>query len=472
MNLPTEYVDYMQNLLGDEFSLYLESLNHEADHGIRINRLKINSEKFLDISPFELNKIPYIDNGFIYDDKENPAKDVFYHAGLYYLQEPSAMLPANRLPIKKGDRVLDLCAAPGGKATELAGKLAGTGVLYANDISASRALALLKNLELCGAENIYVTAETPEKLADKLPLYFNKILCDVPCSGEGMFRKDSSLIKSWLEKGPQYYQEIQRNIVDSAYKMLAPGGMLMYSTCTFNVKEDEENIMYLLDKYSDLSLSEIDWYEGFTEGLLGLNKCVRVFPHKMKGEGHFLALLHKADINSNSLNNKDSIIINDTTNYESVIRTIANNSVNINKKNCNNINNKKYKSKNITRIKEGIQNNTTSCEEEVIQYKLPALKDNGFRDGLRYLRTGLMLNNSQHYAMTLSLDKYDLCLNMDYKDVRVLKYLKGETLFLNENETVDRGLVLILVNGFPLGFSKHDGNGKLKNLYNKGWRMN
>lgn len=434
MNLPVEYSDYMQKLLGDDFSLYLESLNKPADHGLRVNRLKISADEFLDISPINLKNIPYIDNGFIYDDKDNPAKDIYYHAGLYYLQEPSAMLPANRLPINKGDKVLDLCAAPGGKATELAGKLSGTGVLYANDISASRALALLKNLELCGAENIYVTAETPERLSEKLPLFFDKILCDVPCSGEGMFRKDNSLIKSWIENGPEYYQSIQRDIIDSAYKMLAPGGMLMYSTCTFNIKEDEENIMYLLEKYSDLSLIDIEWYEGFTPGFLGLNKCVRVFPHKMNGEGHFLALLHKdGQLNTNL--GFDNTEANNC--YKSVIKTV-----------------------------------TAKNKKEITSYKLPALKDNGFRNGLRYIRTGLMLDNSQHYAMTLNQYKYDLCFNLKYADVRTSKYLKGETIFLDDTEYMDKGLVLILVDGFPLGFAKHDGSGKLKNLYNKGWRMN
>ena len=429
MNLPVEYLDYMKGLLGDEYSSYIDSLNNPSYHGLRANRLKISKEELRDKLSFSLKEIPFIDNGFIYDYKENPAKDVYYHAGLYYLQEPSAMLPANRLPIEEGDRVLDLCAAPGGKATELAGKLANTGLLYANDISASRALALLKNLELAGAANIYVTAETPENLSLKFPLYFNKILCDVPCSGEGMFRKEPSLIKSWIDKGPEYYQSIQRTIIDNAYEMLCEGGLLMYSTCTFNEKEDEENIIYFLDKHNDMELIDIEDYEGFSEGRLGLTKCVRVFPHKLTGEGHFLALLRK-------------------------------------KGNCEkNSSDKDFAPSKIISI-------TSKNKMEKLEYRLPPLKDNGYREGIRYIRTGLMLSDSQAYAMTLNSDTFDNYLNLTHDDIRTLKYIKGETIFLNEDEILSSGLSLILCDNYPLGFAKCDKSGKLKNLLSKTFRMN
>lgn len=426
MRLPEKYLSDMKSLLGDEFDAYIDSFNKPSYHGLRINRLKLTGESFLKLSPFEVKKVPFIDNGFYYDNEINPAKDVYYYAGLYYLQEPSAMLPANRLPIIENDKVLDLCAAPGGKATELAGKLNGTGLLYANDISASRAAALLKNLEMAGAENIYVTAENPEKLAEKLPGFFNKILCDVPCSGEGMFRKDSGLIKSWLEKGPDYYQPIQRSILESAYNMLADGGMIMYSTCTFSEKEDEDNILYFLDKHNDIKLCDIEWYEGFSHGYKGLDKCVRIFPHKMDGEGHFLALLKKDS-------NSEFVKTNEVSDSKIIKRT-------------------------------------TKDKKETIEYKLPPLKDNGYREGIRYLRTGLMLGESQPYAMSLN-KSYSNVINFSRDDIRVTKYLKGETIFLEENENVETGITLVLVDGFSLGFAKHDGNKKLKNLYYKGWRM-
>ena len=436
MNLPIEFTNYMQKLLGDEYADFINSYELPSYHGLRINRIKTSADGFEKISPFKLKRIPFIDNGFVYDNEDNPAKDAYYHAGLYYLQEPSAMLPANRLPVNPFDKVLDLCAAPGGKATELAGKLLGTGVLYANDISASRALALLKNLELAGAENIYVTAEKPENLALKLPQYFNKILCDVPCSGEGMFRKDASLIKSWKDKGPEYYQPIQREILDSAYEMLAPSGMIMYSTCTFNEMEDEDNIAYFLDKYDDMELVNIEWYDGFSKGIKGLDKCVRVFPHKMMGEGHFLALMRKKPF----IDEKFPVSNDD-------FRTFVAGGGEIIKK-------------------------QSKDKKEVIEYRLPKVKDNGYRDGIRYIRTGLMLNESQAYAMTLSKLNFDNCLDLNHDDIRVCKYLKGETIFLENDERLEKGLALVLVDSYSLGFVKSDGSGKLKNLYNKGWRMN
>lgn len=426
MNLPQKFLDYMKAILGDEYDDYINCLNEPSHHGIRINRLKYTDD-FSKISPFSVSRIPYIDNGYIYDNKENPAKDSYYYAGLYYVQEPSAMLPANRLPIEEGDKVLDLCAAPGGKATELAGKLNGTGLLYANDISASRANALLKNLELAGAPNIYVTAEKPENLEKRLPLFFDKILCDVPCSGEGMFRKEPSLIKAWEERGPEYYQPIQREIIESAYNMLKPGGMMMYSTCTFNELEDEANIQFLLDNHPDLELCDIEWYEGFTKGFSGLDKCVRVFPHKMMGEGHFLALLKKkgepsCEVACKTLNNNKKIIL-------------------------------------------------SKDKKTQLEYVLPNLSDNGYRDGLRYLRTGICLEDLPVYAMTLCGENYDVCFNLSHDDQRVIRYLKGETIFTENDEEVKKGLVLILVNSFPLGFCKSDGNGRLKNMYNASWRM-
>lgn len=436
MNLPEKYIDSINNILGNEAEDYFSCLNNGSNKGLRVNNLKISNEDFLNICPFDLEKIPYISNGFYYSKSDNPAKDPMYHAGLYYIQEPSAMLPANRLPIEEDDFVLDLCAAPGGKATELASKLNGTGILYANDISASRAKALLKNLENAGVKNLYVTAESPDKLASKLKGFFNKILVDAPCSGEGMFRKDESLIHSWNEKGPEYYSEIQKEILDSAYLMLAEGGMLMYSTCTFSILEDEANVQYLLEKYDDLKLLEIESNDGFSHGFFDrfnnpeLEKCVRVFPHKIKGEGHFLALFIKEGIKRQ--NEKAPL--------------------------------KEYTDKN-------------NCK-----YLLPGYKDNGFRTGLRYIRTGLFLGEdikgkkfkySNSYALSLKKGEFSNELILKENDSRVLKYLKGETIFLEDKEKniVEKGYVLILLNEYPLGFAVNDGRGTLKNMYNLGWRI-
>ena len=204
LKLSEEYLNRMRDLLGEEeFSAYLKSFDEERLYGLRVNTAKVTPEAFPELVSWDLKPVPWIPNGFYYEGTERPAKDPYYYAGLYYLQEPSAMTPAMLLPVKPGDRVLDLCGAPGGKSTELGVKLAGKGVLISNDISNSRAKALLKNLELWGISNICVTSETPDKLADVFGPWFDKILIDAPCSGEGMFRKDDDMVKSYEERGPE-----------------------------------------------------------------------------------------------------------------------------------------------------------------------------------------------------------------------------------------------------------------------------
>lgn len=192
MILPESFKDRIKEQLKDEYEDYIGCLDKGMNHGIRVNTAKISVEDFLKISPFELESIPWTDNGFYYDDRKYvPSKHPYYYAGLYYIQEPSAMTPASVLDIKPGDTVLDICAAPGGKSTELAAKLGNTGVLISNDISNSRAKALLKNLELFGTGNMSVVSEPPNKLSERFCNTFDKILVDAPCSGEGMFRNPS-----------------------------------------------------------------------------------------------------------------------------------------------------------------------------------------------------------------------------------------------------------------------------------------
>ena len=250
--LPVSFLDEMKQLLGDEYEDYLKSFQMPHFSGIRINSLKITNEHWQKIAPFPTEPVSWTPNGYYYEEEIKPSKDPYYFAGLYYLQEPSAMLPAAVLPVIPGDRVLDLCAAPGGKSTELGARLQGQGVLFSNDISNSRAKALLKNLELFGIPNICVTSETPEKLAQELPEYFDKILVDAPCSGEGMFRKDETMVKDWLVHGPGYYGPIQKQILEAAAALLAPGGVMVYSTCTFSVQENEESVSWLLSRHKDL----------------------------------------------------------------------------------------------------------------------------------------------------------------------------------------------------------------------------
>ena len=192
MELPIAFEQKMKMMLGSDYANYLASFAEDAHQGLRVNTAKISVEDFLKISPYALKPVPWCPNGFYYEKQEKPAKHPYYFAGLYYIQEPSAMTTASLLPIEKGDVVLDLCAAPGGKSTELAAKLNGSGLLITNDISNSRAKALLKNIEVFGVGNALVTSEPPNTLAKRFPAFFDKILIDAPCSGEGMFRKQNN----------------------------------------------------------------------------------------------------------------------------------------------------------------------------------------------------------------------------------------------------------------------------------------
>ena len=269
--LPEEFVLRMKELLGEEeLKEYLDCMKRPMEHGLRVNTLRMDPEDFRRNSLWKLEAIPWCPGGFYLSEDaiaDPPSRHPFYYAGAYYLQEPSAMLPAAALPVEPGDRVLDLCAAPGGKSTALAEKLKGEGYIVCNDISPSRAKALIKNLELFGVTNAIVTAETPEKLANAFPDHFDKILIDAPCSGEGMFRKSSSMIADWSPGKPAEYAAIQREILGHAVKMLRPGGMIMYSTCTYAPEEDEGSVQYLLElpeaQDKKLCIEEITAHPGF-----------------------------------------------------------------------------------------------------------------------------------------------------------------------------------------------------------------
>ena len=301
-DLPQSFLDSMKEILGEDYEAFLAGFDGQRQYGLRVNTLKMNLEEFERIAPFHLKKVPWISNGYFYEAEDVPARHPFYSAGLYYLQEPSAMTPASRLKVQPGERVLDLCAAPGGKATELGAALQGEGLLVANDINTARAKALLRNLELFGISNSFVTNEPPHVLAERFPEFFHKIMVDAPCSGEGMFRKNPAVVDSWQEKGPEYFSKLQREIIVQAADMLLPGGMMFYSTCTFSPLENEKTITYLLKEHPDMEVVPMEDYEGFAEGLTAYKDevfdescklCRRIWPHKMSGEGHFMALLHK-----------------------------------------------------------------------------------------------------------------------------------------------------------------------------------
>ena len=451
-DLPENFLASMKELLGEEFHDYLDCFSKERISGIRVNTNKISVERFREICPFPIRPIPWIPNGFYYDKEDNPSRHPYYAAGLYYIQEPSAMTPADLLPVEPGDFVCDLCAAPGGKATELGAKLKGKGFLLANDISNSRAKGLLKNLELFGLHNICISSEAPEKLLEKYGTFFDKILIDAPCSGEGMFRRDPNLIKSYREHGPAYYSPIQKEIILAAADLLKPGGYMVYSTCTFSTEEDEDVISYLLTERKDFTLCDVSSigksYEGFSSGRKGLSECVRIFPHCMEGEGHFIALLHK----SGTGEEKGKTILKEQKPYRNDSLT-------------------EFLQKTKTQLPQG----EILCKSgEVYLLSEPSFAV----DGIRFLRTGLHLGSveknrfepSQALAMASSIDGFSNVLNLSCEDERTIRYLKGETIPVAEGETTEtKGWCLVAVDGFPLGFGKRNGN-LLKNKYKPGWR--
>lgn len=445
MNLPEQYINKMKELLGDEFDAYIESFHAQRVYGLRVNTQKISVEDFLKISPFKLTPVPWIPNGFYYSEDEKPAKHPYYYAGLYYLQEPSAMTPACELPVVPGDCVLDMCAAPGGKSTELGAKLKGEGILISNDISSSRAKALLKNIELFGLKNAFVVNEDPKNMADLYESFFDKILIDAPCSGEGMFRKDNKLIKAWEKNGPEFYGEIQRDIVLYGADMLKPGGIMLYSTCTFSKHEDEDSIKYLIENRPEMELIEPSfWYEGFGHGLDGMDKCIRIWPHKMDGEGHFIAMLRKSeDAVMRSYSELEPSADKLAPELTDFLKDVS----------------MPYELSNIHMF-------------ENRAYLIPGMA--GEYKKLRKLRAGLLLGEvkknrfepSQAFAMALRMEEYRNVINLKADDPAVIKYLKGETLDIEEK---GNGWRLVCVDGYPLGWGKLTA-GTLKNKYHAGWR--
>ena len=445
-NLPPEYTAKMRDLLGDEYEAYAEAIEQPSCPGLRINTSKISVDDFVKRSPFNLEPVPWCPNGFYYDPvSDRPSAHPWYHCGLYYIQEPSAMAPASFLQIKPGDRVLDLCAAPGEKTTQLALAVRERGLLVSNDISASRAKALVKNIELFGLKNVVVTCESPQKLAECFPEYFDKILVDAPCSGEGMFRKGSRMIRAWSEHGPSYFAPVQKEITAEALRMLKPGGQILYSTCTFDPSEDEQTVEHMIRLCPELNILDLPHCEGFVPGfsrftgsdIKGIGKTVRLFPHRIRGEGHFVALLQKGSPEKDAYHEteelKENVIIRRETGRGKAAKTL--------------------------------------------RMEIPG--ETADMKGIYFKRSGLILGEEkasrfipgQAYAMTLRKGDWDIELDLTCEDERAVRYLKGESLLINEDDGLpDRGTVLILIGGFPAGWGQISGS-RIKNNLLAGWRM-
>ena len=470
-DLPQSFLDSMKEILGEDYEAFLAGFDGQRQYGLRVNTLKMNLEEFERIAPFHLKKVPWISNGYFYEAEDAPAKHPFYSAGLYYLQEPSAMTPASRLKVQPGERVLDLCAAPGGKATELGAALQGEGLLVANDINTARARALLRNLELFGISNSFVTNEPPHVLAERFPEFFHKIMVDAPCSGEGMFRKNPAVEDSWQEKGPEYFSKLQREIIVQAAVMLLPGGMMFFSTCTFSPLENEKTITHLLKERPDMEVIPMEDYEGFAEGLTSYRGevfdescklCRRIWPHKMSGEGHFMALLHKK-----------------SGTQQQVQQTVSQSSIWWEK--CKGLNKEQKAAAEdfFSHVNIAYDGKRIDVRGDNLYY-LPAPKYDG--RGLHFLRNGLFMGEfkkkrfepSQPFALALHAQDFDQVLDFPADDERLSRYLRGETLDVSDliaGEKKRKGWQLVMVAGHPLGFGKLVNN-NLKNKYPAGWRKN
>lgn len=436
--LPSDYLSQMQQLLGDDYQAYLKSFEQSPLSAIRINTLKITVADFLAIAPFKLMPIPWASDGFYIAEDSAPAKHPYYHAGLYYIQEPSAMAPAASMPLKNGDCALDLCAAPGGKTTQIACAVGGDGAVLANDISASRQKALIANIERMGIKNVIVSAEAVAKLNRPFADYFNHVLIDAPCSGEGMFRKDTQVIKAWSPDACNTYSQLQSELLNSAINMLASGGSATYSTCTFTPKENEMVVSAVLAQHHNLQNSAID--NGvFSAPLAGYPQLgARLLPYRQQGEGHYLARLIKtagqaAKRQLNANNQPPSVL---------------------------------------AQFMDDVLVKPLHAHFKIIGDKVYALPKIALPcEGLRILRSGWLLGQikgsqfipAHSFATGLKREQLKRCIDLTADDIRVMKYLKCETLTIDE-QPLEKGWYTVCVDGFTLGWGKVQGN-QLKNKY-------
>ena len=462
IKLPAELAARLENQLGirgmEEFTA---CLGKRPAAGLRLNTAKGTLSQLQGLMPFPLEAIPWAPAGFMFPEDERPGKLPYYQAGLYYLQDPSAMAPAAALDAQPGERVLDLCAAPGGKTTQIAAAMAGDGLLVANDYNPRRIKALIWNLEHWGATNCVVLNEEPERLAAAAPGFFDKILVDAPCSGEGMLRKDPEAARNWRKYSGRLCRETQDRLLDQAALMLAPGGRLVYSTCTFNPLENEGAVADFLERRPDFRLVPLPLFQGWQPGA-ALKDCRQLWPHLGDGEGQFFACMAKNTMQKG-------------WDYPGSEGASA--------------------GRRPDRA-DGEAGGDSALDEELRPFG-EFMKDNFYRPlsgpfalynghvyrfppdlpnlaGLKVSRhgwyLGLIRNGrftpSQHLAMGMKAERMKRRLDLDPREETTERYLKGETLMIGG----DKGWTLVTLAGYPLGFGKQTGN-HLKNEYASGWRL-
>lgn len=405
-----EFLARMKKTLPD-YAEYEACLALPPYRGVRVNTLKISAGEFQKIAPFSLGRIAWEQSGFSISE-EKPGRTPYHDAGLFYVQEPSAMCAAPLLNVQPGERVLDLCSAPGGKGTQLAQAMRGRGLLVLNEKMPDRAKVLLQNVERMGIENAVVTCADPESLAERFGGFFDKILVDAPCSGEGMLRKEPAAAENWSAANVEMCAARQKKILDSAAAMLAPGGSLVYSTCTFAEEEDERNAEWFISEHPEFVLREQK----------------KIYPHREKGEGHFAALFVREGEGEACRARRDGIPPADK-------RTVA-----------------LYRAfeKDFCKVpQEGrfasFGDSLCLLPEEMFDIR-----------GLRVLRAGLQLGTAKNgrfepaHAFAMRAERGNFTSVVSFGEEDILRYLGGAELPAKGG----RGWCVVAYNGYPVGLGK------------------
>ncbi|MEY8394740.1 RsmF rRNA methyltransferase first C-terminal domain-containing protein [Lachnospiraceae bacterium 45-P1] len=496
--LPETFVKKMRGLLGEEAKEFFESYDRKRTFGLRVNPLKISGElpEFLG----GLEKIPWSEEGYYYEETMGPGKHPFHEAGLYYIQEPSAQICAEALKPEPGEKILDLCAAPGGKSTHLAGKMGQKGLLVCNEIHRDRAKILSRNVERMGIANAVVTNMEPAGLVPAFSGFFDGIAVDAPCSGEGMFRKDENARGEWSPDHVALCARRQDEILDCASAMVKPGGRIVYSTCTFSPEENEGTVVRFLKRHPEFYLERIPFAEFFSEGRpewaggeKAVKKTVRVWPHHTRGEGHFMALFVRngrpGEENMWEENGEKETVGEREEARERAETGKRGETGEKGKGNAKGGAGKKGKA--------GVKGKRESVEPEELKAfftdnlsyteglmegrRFVIFGDNLYLmpeempelSGLKILRAGLHLGTLRKgrmepsHALALFLKKDQVLRTLEIGTGELAeRYLRGESLFCEKNL---KGWVLVTCGGYSLGFGKAD-RGMLKNHYPKGLR--
>ena len=448
--LPVDFENRMKNLLGEEFGAYKDSLEEEPVRSFRINTDKISLEEFNKINIFNTEKIPYSPTGF-YFNFDKIGNHPYHHAGMFYVQEPGAMAPAECLELEKDWLCLDMCSAPGGKSTQLRNKLGENGILVSNEIIPSRCKILTSNIERLGLKNVITTCMDSERLARLYPKTFDFIMVDAPCSGEGMFRKEQIAIDEWTKENVEKCATRQKEILENASKCLKNGGYIVYATCTFSLEENEMLIDEFLSRHPEFELLRVneEVEKNTSDGMFfegckceNIKYTRRVYPHKNKGEGQFMALLHNTDPERKTelKKSKSSNVKIDKTVFDfldNVLITYDKDSVKMN---------------NDTPIYFNGDFDTSKATVYMKGVTIGEIKKN-------YIQP-------HHQFFMASGESFKRKIELDCDSEEIKKYLHGEEF----DTTCENGWAVVTVNGCSLGGVKVV-NGRAKNHYPKGLRL-